>query len=78
MNFFCISLTSGLDEYVKKPNENASIGIILCKEKKSKIVAFALRDSRKPMGVVTYKTQHELPEKYKKVSPDIEGLRNLL
>ncbi|UAY57243.1 PDDEXK nuclease domain-containing protein [Arachidicoccus terrestris] len=54
------------------------MGIILCKEKNGKIVEFALRDIKKPMGVITYKTQNELPEKYKKALPNIEDLKNLL
>lgn len=69
---------SALDEYVKQEHENPSIGIILCKEKNNKVVEFAFRDTSKPMGVVTYKTSDELPEKYKKIFPDIERLKELM
>lgn len=69
---------SVLDEYVKQEHENPSIGIILCKEKNNKIVEFAFRDTSKPMGVVTYKTSDELPEKYKNILPDIERLKELM
>lgn len=69
---------SALDEMVKQPHENPSIGIILCKEKNNKIVEFAFRDTSKPMGVVTYKTYNDLPEAYKNILPDTEALKKLL
>ena len=69
---------SALDEYVKQDHENPSIGIILCKEKNNKIVEFAFRDTSKPIGVVTYKTSDDLPEKYKNVLPDIDKLKELM
>jgi len=69
---------SALDEYVKQPHENPSIGIILCKEKNNKIVEFSFRDTSKPMGVVTYKTYKDLPENYKKMLPNFDQLKELL
>ena len=69
---------SALDEFVKQDHENPSIGIILCKEKNNKVVEFAFRDTSKPMGVVTYKTSDELPEKYKNILPDIDRLKELM
>ncbi len=69
---------SALDEFVKEPFENPSIGIILCKEKNNTIVEFAFRDTSKPIGVITYKTANELPIKYKNILPDAEKLKQLL
>jgi len=63
---------------VKLPHENHSIGIILCKSQKQKIVEYAFRDMSKPMGVATYKTATELPPEYKDVLPDVEKLKELL
>ena len=74
MNFYL----SALDEYIKQPHENPSIGIILCKEKKNKIVEFAFRNFNKAMGVATYKTANELPEPYKNLLPDAETLKKLM
>lgn len=74
MNFYL----SALDDLVRLPHENRSIGIILCKSKKEKIVEYALRDTSKPMGVATYKLATELPEKYRGVLPDAEELRRLM
>jgi len=69
---------SALDEYVKRQDENPSIGIILCKEKSYKTVEFAFRNVSTPMGVATYTLRKELPEEYQDVLPDPEDLRNLL
>ncbi len=69
---------SALDEYVRKPHENPSIGIILCKEMNHIFVEFAVRDYSKPMGVATYRTSEEMPEKLRKSMPDIEELKKLL
>ena len=35
---------SALDTYIRKPHENPSIGIILCKEMNQTFVEFAVRD----------------------------------
>jgi predicted nuclease of restriction endonuclease-like (RecB) superfamily len=69
---------SALDEYIKQPHENPSIGIILCKEKSNKIVEFAFRDTTKPMGVITYKTYNDLPENYKNILPNTDDLKKLM
>ena len=69
---------SALDEYVRKPHENPSIGIILCKEMNRTFVQFAVRDYTKPMGVATYLTSEEMPEKWRKALPDIEEMKKIL
>ncbi len=74
MNFYL----SALDTYIKKEHENPSIGIILCKEKKDSIVEFAFKDYNKAMGVATYKTSRQIPEKFKGLLPDSEDLKKFL
>lgn len=74
MNFYL----SALDDLIRLPHENRSIGIILCKSKKEKIVEYTLRDTSKPMGVATYKLATELPEKYRDILPNAEELRKLM
>lgn len=74
MNFYL----SALDDMIKMPHENPSIGIILCKEKNNKIVEFSFKDTRKPIGVALYKTSATLPAKYKDILPDAEKLKELL
>ncbi len=69
---------SALDEYVKRPDENPSIGIILCKEKSDKTVEFAFRNMTSPMGVATYTLRKELPEEYRDALPNPDDLKQLL
>lgn len=74
MNFYL----SALDDMIKQPHENPSIGIILCKSKTDKVVEFSFRDFTKAMGVATYKASKELPAKYKGILPDAKTLKKLL
>lgn len=67
-----------LDDFVRKPNENPSIGIVLCKSADKAYVEYAVRDYEKPMGVATFKTVSDMPEKLRKALPDVEELKKLL
>ena len=67
-----------LDDFVRKPHENPSIGIILCSDAEKPYVEYAVRDYAKPMGVAVYKTRDEMPEKLRRALPSIEDLRKLL
>lgn len=67
-----------LDEKIRKPHENPSIGIVLCKSANREYVEFMIRDYSKPMGVATYKTADDMPENIRKALPDMEDLRKLL
>ena len=69
---------SVLDNTVKLPDENPSIGIILCKSKQRTIVEYALKDSNKPIGVATYQIVSQLPQELKNQLPDPEQIANLL
>lgn len=65
---------SALNEMVKLTDENPSIGIILCKDKSRTIVEYALKDTKKPMGVSTYKLTEKLPRELKKYLPSPEEM----
>jgi predicted nuclease of restriction endonuclease-like (RecB) superfamily len=69
---------SALDTYVKKPHENSSIGILLCRDMNQSFVEFAIRDYEKPMGVATYRATKDMPERLRKALPNIEELRKIL
>lgn len=51
-----------LDDYVKQPDENPSIGLILCNDRNSIEVDYALRDLHKPVGVAEIKLSKILPK----------------
>ena len=74
MNFYL----AALDKYVKLPDENPSIGIILCKTKNEEIVELSFSDTSKPMGVATYRTTKDLPQKIKEALPDMDELKELI
>lgn len=67
-----------LDEKIRKPHENPSIGIVLCKSANREYVEFMIRDYSKPMGVATYKTADDMPENMRKALPDAEDLKKLM
>lgn len=51
---------SALDDLVRIKGENKSIGIIICKEKNRTIVEYTLRDTKKPIGISTYKIPQKI------------------
>jgi len=53
LNFYL----EALDSNVKLPNENPSIGILLCKSKDSEVVEFALRRTLSPAIIAEYETK---------------------
>jgi predicted nuclease of restriction endonuclease-like (RecB) superfamily len=57
LNFYL----EALDKDVKKTNENPSIGVLLCKDKDSEVVEYALNRSLSPTLIAAYNTQ--LPDK---------------
>jgi predicted nuclease of restriction endonuclease-like (RecB) superfamily len=57
LNFYL----EALDRDIKRPNENPSIGVLLCKNKDTEVVEYALSRSLSPTMVSEYKTQ--LPDK---------------
>jgi hypothetical protein len=50
-----------LDRDIRKPNENPSIGILLCKDKDNEVVEYSMSRSLSPTMVADYKIQ--LPDK---------------
>jgi len=65
---------SALNDRAKLPDENPSIGIILCKEKSHTIVEYALKDTKKPIGISTYRLTNKLPRELKKYLPSPEEM----
>ena len=69
---------SALDKYVRKPNENRSIGILLCEDMKRTVVELAVQDYDKPMGVATYRLGTGIPEPYAALAPLIDGVQQIM
>lgn len=67
-----------LDDKVRKPHENPTIGILLCKSADKAFVEYVIRDYNSPMGVSTYKTAADMEEHIRQSLPDMEEMRKLL
>jgi hypothetical protein len=67
-----------LDKYEKKPQENKTIGLLLCKDASKASVELAIQDYNKPMGVAVYKTASDIPDAYKALAPVVEGVKGIL
>lgn len=67
---------SAVDDLIKRPHDNPSIGILLCKDKNKTEVEYALRDIKKPIGVASYETEivKSLPENLKSSLPTVEEI----
>lgn len=70
MNFYL----SIIDDKLKHPTDNPSIGLILCKTKDQVLAEYALRDMSKPIGLAEYRITENLPEDIKTSLPTIEEL----
>lgn len=69
---------AALDKFEKKPDENPSIGLLLCEEMNKPFVQLAVRDVSKPIGIATYRTLRSIPAPYKSLAPVIDGVRRIM
>lgn len=71
LNFYL----SAVDGLIKHPEDNPSIGLLLCKSKNDLVAEYALKDMSKPIGVSEYKITSSLPENLSKQLPSIEDIQ---
>ena len=64
-----------IDDKLRRPTDNPTIGIVLCRSKKKAVVEYALRGMSQPISVSTYRTTAALPEEFKAKLPSIEDLQ---
>ncbi len=67
-----------LDDQVRKPHENPSIGIILCQDVNKAYVEYVIQKYDNPMGVATYCTSADMPDRLRNALPNTDTLRGLL
>lgn len=70
MNFYL----AVVDDLLRHPDDQPTIGLILCKSKNQTIVEYALRSINRPIGVSTHEIWNSLPEQFKQSLPSIEQL----
>ena len=64
-----------LDDEEKLPDENPSVGIILCKKADKAYVEYVLQDYVKPMGVATYQ---QMQNRLRELLPPEEDMKRLI
>jgi hypothetical protein len=74
MNFYL----SAVNDLLRHPDDQPSIGIILCKTRERIVAEYALRDINQPIGISEYRLAESLPEKLQGSLPTIEELETEL
>ena len=69
---------TALDETVKLPDENPSIGIIICKSKHRTRVDYTLKSSNAPIGVATYSFHENLPDNMRSLLPSPDDIAKIV
>jgi predicted nuclease of restriction endonuclease-like (RecB) superfamily len=67
-----------LDETMKLPDENPSIGIIICKTKNRTRVEYTLKTANTPIGVATYSIHDSLPENLRFLLPSPDEIAKIV
>ncbi len=70
LNFYL----NAVDDLVKHPNDNPSIGLLLCKSSNKTVAEYALKSIEKPIGVSEYQLIRSIPENLKTSLPTVEEI----
>ena len=70
MNFYL----SAVDDLLRHPTDQLSIGIVLCKGKNQVVAEYALRDMAKPLGISEFHYLEQLPDNLRGTLPTVEEL----
>ena len=69
---------TAVDEQIKHPQDNPTIGLLLCKSKNKVVAEYALRQNTQPLGVAEYKLIESLPPELATDLPSIEQIEREL
>ena len=71
---------SASDDLLRRPGDNPTIGLLLCKSKNKVVVEYALRHLKRPIGVAEWETRivKALPKNLKGSLPTVEELEKEL
>jgi predicted nuclease of restriction endonuclease-like (RecB) superfamily len=70
MNFY----VSAVNSIMRHPDDQPTIGIILCRSKNKTVAEFALQGMTQPIGVSTHRIGSDLPEELQSLLPTVEQL----
>ena len=71
LNFYL----SAVDGILKHPQDNPTIGLLLCKSKNNLVAEYSLKDMSKPIGVSEYRVTSNLPSELEKQLPSVEDFQ---
>jgi hypothetical protein len=74
MNFYL----AAVDDLLRHPDDQPSIGLIICKTKDRVVAEYALRNFKAPIGVSEYMLAESLPQTLKGSLPSVEELEDEL
>lgn len=70
LNFYL----SAVDDVLKTPHDNPTIGLLLCEKKDRVIAEYALRDVNKPISISEYQLSKVLPKEVRENLPSIDEI----
>ena len=73
INFY----VNAVDDLLRHPDDQPTIGLVLCKSKENTIVEYSLRGISTPIGVSTHSIE-QLPKQLQKSLPTVERLQQEL
>ena len=73
LNFY----VTAVDRQLRDENDNATIGLLICKDKDEIIAEYSLADVQKPLGISSYELKKHIPE-FKSTLPTIEEIEEEL
>lgn len=69
---------TAVDRQIKTPQDNPTIGLLLCKSKNKVVAEYALGDKTQPMGIAEFKLLEALPAPLQTALPSIEQIEQEL
>lgn len=69
---------TAVDAQVKHPQDNPTIGLLLCKSKNKVVAEYALRTNTQPLGVAEYQLLESVPAELQTSLPSIEQIEREL
>lgn len=69
---------SAVNHLKKKPTDNPTIGLLICKTKNNVMAQYALESTNQPIGISEYQLSQLMPEDIKSQLPTIEDIESTL
>lgn len=67
-----------VDHQLRRPDDNKTIGLLICKTKDQVLVRYALESSALPLAVSEYELEHFYPQKLEGIIPSVEEIERHL